>query len=158
MSYIIWLHNGLYGFDYQMRVDKYYNVSLTVLSEPAVRYEAIGKINLIWENESEGKLSFFNMTDDKGSIDPFVIDVLIERGEFQFIDIDSYAISRYRITLSENPIFMCYRDKKKSKKVYFYDRKRLSNNICTTNEIKRTQSLRKLKNGEWLNKYIWEKK
>ena len=158
MNYIIWLHNGRYGFDYQMRVDANYNVSLTVLSEPAIRYQAEGKVKLIWENETTGMLHFYDMTDDKGIIEPFKIDVLIQRGNFKFIDIDYYAKSMYRFKLSTNPIFMCYQNKRKSEAVYFYDRKRLCNVDIEQNKIiKRSQSVRELKNDERLSKYIWEK-
>ena len=131
----IWLHNGKYGFDYSIYIDSYYNVTLSVLSEPSVRYQAEGYIDICWNSSTDGKLYFYglhevpsahNNTEENKEIEPFELDITVEHGIFEYIN-DEKIYTSVRYKLSSNPIMLCYDGKepnqnsKDKEPVYFHD-------------------------------------
>jgi len=171
-----WINNGRYGFDYMIRIKGDYSntnsVSLLVLSEPSVRFQADGFVDIEWKNETEGTLYFYDINVKfTGQVVPkvesFSINITIEKGCFEYLN-DSTTYTSVRYKLSANPIRMCCDSNERDENpdyVYFYDTDRPllpKNQVITPPPInyrnqKRSQSKRDLFDGEWLNKYIWEK-
>lgn len=176
-----WINNGRYGFDYMIRIKGDYSntnsVSLLVLSEPSVRFQADGFVDIEWQNETEGTLYFYDINVCElyfsgqvlPKIDPFSINITIEKGCFEYLN-DSTTYTSVRYKLSANPIRMCCDSNEREEDhefVYFYDTDREIKPLLPKNQVitqrinyrnqKRSQSKRDLFDGEWLNKYIWKK-